>query len=280
MRQKYYFHQLRTPEMIDFLNRNEIPYKVSEESSIVPTFLTFTLWSNQENTAAFLVELTAMSVSPLIFHEYTESDRKKAEYLWLWPQKQKMEIIGSEDAFRYECEYRSVIGKKCYGHELQIGPVTIRKEPSEKGKATFWTEDTGFSMLFADQKIKTAAEAADIKGIHFMDVKLKSGKNSERIVQLNSDNIIPAEAIEKGHGERVHKCPVCGREKYDINSGEYCLHIDISKIPQGVDFCKTEDIYGGYSPFPLYIVSQRFYRLLKNADLTAGAKFSPVVKKD
>lgn len=280
MRQKYYFHQLRTTELLDFLNRNKIQYKVSEESNVVPTFLTFTLWSNHSKTLAYLDELKEMGISPLIFNEYTELDRKNAEYLWLWPQKQQIEIVDSDDAFRYECEYRSVFGKKCYGHEVQIGRATVRKDPPEKGKSVFWTEDTGFSMLFADRKIKTEAEAAGITGLRCMDVILKSGKISERIVQLTTDHIIPAEAIEKGHGERVNRCPVCGKEKYDINSGEYCLHIDFAKIPQGCDFCKTDDIYGGNIPFPLYIISQRFYRVLKDVGLTSGVKLSPILKKE
>ena len=278
MKYRYYFCKPNKPELISFLDQNQIKYEVLNYGSIGLNLVKFILWSNQKQTAYYLEELEKITEKPLIFIEYTESERMKANFLWLLPKKQVIDIINEDESFAYSCQYTSIMGHICYKHMAQKSIIAIAKEPSAKTKTAFWTESTGFGEVFVKREVLDAVRSDSLSGIDFLNVRLKNGTYSENLFQMTSKNVIDRSCIEPGHGEVVEKCPVCGKEQYDFSSGSYRLHLNTSKIKENSDLYITERMYGAGFAFPLYVISQKFYRLLKENGLTGGASFSPVVE--
>lgn len=276
MRFRYYFCEREKPELIDFLKQNQIKYKISGNGSARKANIIFNIYSDGTYAEWYIEQFKQIKVFPLVYTEYSEEDRLNAKLLWLWPKSQKIDIINENEAYDFLCEYRSAFGHSCHKHEVQKGLIAIAKEPATLSKNCFWTISTGFSELFVSRRVYEAVQNSPLKGVQFLNVILKNGDTSDNLFQMVSPNIITRDCIEIGHGEIIERCCVCGAEQYSINSGEYQLHLDISKLKMESDFYMTERIFGAGITEPLYVISQSFYRLLKENGLTGGAQISPV----
>ena len=104
---------------------------------------------------------------------------------------------------------------------------------------------------------------------------LKNGNYSDKLYQMTSKCVIQRETIATGYGEKILKCPVCGKEKFGISSS-YQLHLNKFDTISNNDFIITERVFGEDVPYSLHIVSQRFYRLLKQHKLARNVNFEPV----
>lgn len=276
MRYQYYFCSINKPQLVNFLQANVIEYKVTEASKIVPSFVTFNLWSDKEETNLLLKELKDLYCTPMSKKAvFTEAERKNAKWLWLWPKSQSIDIENEDDAYDYSCVNYDSLGEKIIHHEVQKGLIAISREPSPKSRNSFWTESTGFGVLFASKKVFDAVNSGSFEGIDFWNVLKKNGSKCENIFQMRSKQVIGQECIEFGHGEIVDRCPMCGKIQYGISS-DYIMHMHFNKIQPEIDFFETERIFGQGIAHPNFIVSQRFYRFLKENKLTGGLDFSPI----
>ena len=116
----------------------------------------------------------------------------------------------------------------------------------------------------------------ELIGVQFKNVMLRKGMYSEKLFQLSSDKVLGKECIGIGFGEKILTCPKCGKEQYCIEDA-YQLHLDFSRLREISDLYVTESVFGEGIARPLYIISQRFYQLLKEANLASRITFSPVV---
>lgn len=144
-------------------------------------------------------------------------------------------------------------------------------------QTAFWTEDTGLAERFADYRVYNLVKENFLNGIEFKKVMDKKGVYSETLYQMTSTNILGSECIGKGYGEEKEICHICGREQYCIDNA-YQLHLDFSKIDLQSDLYMTERIFGPGISYPLYIISQRFYQLLKQNKLAGGVTFEAVAE--
>ena len=71
---------------------------------------------------------------------------------------------------------------------------------------------------------------------------------------MTSSNILKKEDIVWGYGEKIEKCPMCGKEQY-----------------------VTERLFSEGFARPIYVISQKFYRLLVENKLDKNISFCPVV---
>ena len=134
---------------------------------------------------------------------------------------------------------------------------------------------TGFGELFTDSRVVNLAKEAGLTGIQFHNVFLKNRKISEKIFQATSENVLGNELIGKGYGERKIVCSMCGKVQYYVDNA-YQLHLDFDSIPVKSDFYMTERLFGEGQAYPLYLISQKFYRLLKENNLTGNLTIAPV----
>lgn len=277
MRYKYFFFEKHRPDLVDWLNEKGIKFTL-DGGGCVPVFVNFTLWSNNTNIYEYLDHLDAMRVKkPVITAEYTASELSNAQLLIIEPRRQCIEITNSGEAYQYSCTWVNQHGIRKVGHEDQKGFFAISKEPSTKTQTAFWHEDTGFAEIFTDSRVYNLAKQYNLEGIVFNPVYLKSGTRSENIFQMTSENKINKQCIEFGHGERRLTCHLCGKEQFFINSA-YQLHLYVDKIELNQDFYVTEHIFGEGIPYPVYIISQRFYQILKENKLTGNLTLLPVVE--
>ena len=125
-------------------------------------------------------------------------------------------------------------------------------------------------------RIKKLSEEANLNGMNFGNILSKKGESVANLFLLDSPCKLPLEAVAPGHGETPYKCACCGRVALEFTNS-YTLHLKAASIPDGTDFCMTDSFWGEGFSFPFYIISQRFYRLLKENKLTGGIRLSPVI---
>ena len=279
MQYQYYFFVRSTEKLITYLQTNDIAYKVREYSNIQETFVQFTLVSNHKKVNFLLNELANMNCKPTIYIKYTEMERKSAQFLWVWPKRQSIEIVNDMEAYDYHCAGATVFGETAYKHEVQKGLLSIAREPSPKSQNSFWTESTGFSVLFASNKVVDMLRSANFEGINIIPVLKRSGQTCETIYQIRAKNLITQECIQLGHGEIRERCPICGKEQFGFNDS-FVLHLYLEKVPYQCDFYETERIFGLGIAHPLFIISQRFYCFLKENKLTGGLDIAPIFPAD
>ena len=276
MKLRYYFCDRFDATLEDFLQKEKIKYKVTNATTRLP-LIVFNIWSDEkdfEYKLRIVRELCARE--PLRFAEYSSSEYSNAKLLIMRPKKQQIGIINENDAFRYSCKWINSIGETVVRHEKQIGVLSIDKEPSISSTTAFWCEDSGFFIIFASKHFVDLSIQNHLTGIVFRDVMLKNGERSKNLFQISSDNTINRDCIGTGYGEIVEVCPHCGAEQYFIDEAHQ-LHLDYSKIQTQSDLYLTEQIFGQGDPYSLYLISQRFYQLLKQAKLDAHVAFSPVI---
>lgn len=269
---RYSFHGLKNDDLICWLEGNDIPYTFRE------TFVCFEIKSTNSKADVLLKQLCTMRIiGPCVTAEFTPTELANAKYLMISPTKQCVDIINAQETYSKSCTWSTSMGYKKVGHMEQIGHFKIAKEPSSKTSTAFWHEDTGFAEIFTDRRVYSLAKQNDLEGIVFNPVYLKKGSCSENIFQMTSDCKIAKDCIEFGHGERRLTCHLCGKEQFFINSA-YQLHLYMDKLEPNKDLYVTERIFGEGIPYPVYIISQRFYQLLKANKLTGRLDLLPVVE--
>lgn len=272
MKYEYYFYRDAKPELVDYLNSEKIPCKLDLSYPNDPKVV-FRLWSTGAGTERQLRELEKIGVRwPIISVTYTKRELENAELLKLRPRKQWVSVTNEEVSSRYTCP----IGRDKFMHEEQIGPYCISKEPKSSGRTAFWCEDTGWADVFTDFRVKKLAEDHGLVGVEFLDVLLRENRVSQNIFQLRSSARIPRDAICLGYGEQPISCPVCGREQYGTHD-IYQLHLDFARFPAGNDLYMTESMWGYGFAYPMYVISQRFYRLLRENKLDGYLNLLPVI---
>lgn len=275
MRYQYYFCERASEKIISYLDEKNILYKPKNPEW--GELIVFSVWSNNKSCEMILKELESMKVdSPLRFVTYTEKEISNSKYLVMRPKKQVVDIINYGEAYRYSCEWISSMGLEKVNHAEQVGTFAIRKEPSSKTSTAFWVEDTGFAEVFTDKRVYELVREYSLQGIKFENVMNKKRVYSENIFQMKSPHIINMDLIEMGHGERKEVCHICGKEQFFIDN-IYQLHLDFSKLEVQSDLYMTERMWGQGIAYPIYIISQRFYQLLKQNKLVGGISLSPVI---
>lgn len=277
MRYRYYFCERYQPELVDYLIMNKIKYEISKGWQ---TLITFSILSTTENSDEHLINLKDIAArSPLVFAEYTASEYAKAKLLVMTPKSQYFDISNHEEAFRYDCTWINSFGREVKRHEEQIDILEIHQQPKINTQRAFWCESTGFSVIFADYRIVELVKNNSLSGIDFKNVKLKNGTYSDKLFQMTSSNILDEDCIVFGYGEKTLECPVCKRKQYAVDTS-YQLHLNFNKIQNESDLYVTKNIFGEGIAYPTYIVSQRFYKLIKDNKLAGGIAFEPVAEHD
>ena len=274
MRYKYYYCLPTNSQLIELLESNHICYKTSGGKS-TPLFTIFSLWSSDKNTSALVESLANIChQDPIVTPEFSKAELEKAKLLVIRPKKQIIKIINGKEAFSHSCTWNA-FGITRVNHEWQIGTLAIAKEPSITTNTALWASDSGFAEIFADSRVYDLAASNNLSGINFEKVLLKNGQYSNNIYQMTSKHLIQKEMIAVGHGEKIQKCPICGKEQFSINSA-YQLYLNNSEALVDCDFYTTDRIFGDGIAEPLFIISQRLYQLLKQNNLAKNVVFTPV----
>ena len=266
-------------ELENWLKNHDLKYEVIG-GEFTNKCLYFSIWSSRKDCTLLLDELHRMAyIKPSACVHYSDKDLSSAKLLTIRPKAVTMCIENEAESFRYDCCWsymadRFEIHKA--NHEEQTGIIMIKKEPSMTAKPVFWGPDDGRTIIFADRKVRNLVEMENVNGISFQNVLLKNNDLSKRIFQLKANQKICCEDIVWGKGVREIVCKMCGKKQFMLPS-TYQLHIHDANIYHEIDFFTTESIFGEGIPQPIYIISQRFYQLLKQYKFTSRVDFTPVI---
>lgn len=211
MRYKYYFTDLSNPNLLHWLEENEVCYYCRGR------FVCFDIWSDSQKADNLLEQLKTTSVvGPIVTAHFTQSELSEASLLMISSRKQCIDIINGQEAYSRSCEWTNPYGIKKARHKKQQNWFAIAKEPSVKTQTAFWHEDTGFAELFTDVRVHDLVKQNNLEGITFHPVYLKNRACSQNIFQITSESKVDTACIEFGHGERKLGCPICGKEQFFI----------------------------------------------------------------
>ncbi len=271
--------------LIDYLIKNNISYKIKEIKVCGDQLIKFDLYSTTKDIDKHQVELKKLmhvhDSEPSISWEYTEKEIESAKLLWIWPRSQSVDMDERflDDTFEFSCEFTAIDGTPAFKHMKQVGFIHIEREPNIKTKTAFWFESIGNAKIFTDIRVAELVKNAQLKDVELKNVYIKKDVLSKNIFQLTTSNIITENCIIFDPNEKVCKCRMCGKKQYVIH-GDYQLRLDFSKIKVGSDLYITEEIFEEGFAHSLYIISQRFYQLLKQYNLHRGLIVQPVVESN
>lgn len=272
MKYEYHFITWKNVQLIEFLNKHNIEYKEGSNQS----WIKFSICSSLPEAEFYLKELEKVNIKgDYTTVEFTSKELLEAEFLMMRPNRQSIDIE-NEGAFQYGCRWISKSGHEFMRHEEQVKELVVKKVPPMKKNNAFWCESTGFSIIFADKRIQKLAEENSLTGIEFKNVFLQNGKCSDEFFQMTSSNVLKKEGIVWGYGEKIENCSRCGKEQYVIDNA-WQLHLDFSKIEKQSDLYVTESIFGEGIARPIYVISQKFYRILVENKLNRSITFYPVI---
>ena len=267
-------------DLLTFLEENKIKHIVDKSTRIWGVIMD--VYSTRPDYQQLLEQLEerfhASKFSPQV--EYTAKDRDAAEYLWIRSKKLCIEVANADEAYEYSC-YHTPPGHQAPrpNHETQVSMLRVCNVPKPTTQTAFCTTDFDDGYLFADHRIKALAEAHQLKGIEFHPVRRWNGQISEDFFQVLGTPFVSVSAMARGYGEEFTTCPVCGKEMMHV-TGCYQMHLNRSQLDTSLDFLYTEPVCGPLHPFSCQLISQRFYRLLKQEKLAGGLFFNPVVLHD
>lgn len=280
MRYEYCFGERWRQDVCNYLERHNVPYKILGGEYGIPQLIKFSIWNTRKDCDVLLEELHKIAhLKPRVFAHYSEKDLSNSRLLEIRLKSIKMCIENVDESFRYDCSYSYTADgfefHKAH-HEEQIGTIMIAKEPAVTTKTVFWGPDDGGTIIFADKKVVDLVQQENVNGVLFHNVLLKNKKPSARICQMLADHIIQHKDIVWGRGEEEQICSMCGKKQYTLPDA-YQLHLHDDSVYREKDFFSTERIFGDGIAQPIYIISQRFYQLLKQNKYTAQVDFVPVV---
>lgn len=274
MKKEYYYCDLYSEPLIELLNKNNVKYEILDYGTLVPKKIRFTVMEGHPIIALFPDYSTT---EPLITCVYSEKELLEAEYLEFRPIRLAIDIINPEEAFECPCTWVSDSGTIHYGHITQKGMLTIASFRGSE-KTYFFHESAGVSFLFARKSAADVLKNNNITGIQYWPVHQKTRRKElieSNFYQLVSDHIINTDCICLDEVERIIHCPVCGKEQYLLSPG-YQLKLYSEKLTLNQDFYMTEPVFGAGIPMPVFFVSQRIYRLLKEQHFDKNVIFEPV----
>ena len=215
------------------------------------------------------------------FPVYSESELLNAKWLSVRCVYYKVTPTNWCDCEELTCccgntDYGAPIGK----HYLQKAFYTV-KRPVKWGKNFFASGARSEYNLFCNDIARRYLLNNHLNGVSCDPVLQKSnGQHFPDLFQLNSSHQVPDAAFCPISDIKEHKCLQCGMKmmQFQNSRAQYALSGDC--LDNTIDFYKTPPLFlgpalltGGQHRF---LVSQRFYRVLKDNLLDRNLVFTPL----
>ena len=240
-----------------------------------PPIVTFDLKSNSKSFDEQYAAASRCARPLAVWSKYDQKEYESAAWILFRPHRHCIDVTNDEDAWFHVCARPGYTGGNAHIHDQeQIADLRIEKIPP-RTKTVFYARDTGYGAIFADERVYNFAQEHGISGMNFRKVWTRTGKPRENFYQITSDNIITRDQIARGFGEDYSECPYCYKKQIVLD-GEHMLHLKMSENELQGDFWMTESIFGEGIAHPCFLISQRFYRLLKENKMLNSVTLEPV----
>lgn len=282
---RYYYTEY-DEKLHNILLKYNVKVKIDEPDVVYKTKrMAFTVYENGQGWdeyESFLPERINC-----IDYEYSKKEMNESKWFYVRSTCMKLDNL-NENTFEYSCyseEEYFVAGKmrKRVYHELQVEPFAFKPIKWNDRNHIYSAFEGGYDIMFCDDIVKELMMTNNVNGIKFEKV-LWAKKNIElpNAHQITTDNIIPDEALviegfEKGYVS-IKKCPICGRITY-IPNNAFILGAREEYLDENVDIYRTNYLFGMSRGLPMYIISQKIYKLLENNKMTRNLKIRPLILK-
>lgn len=273
------------------LEQYKVPYRRSDATG----WVSFDVDPAQESFADIWHSLLGLQAS----HEgkkacrvryenvYSETDRLSAAYLYVLSTFNCLEPVNDETVMAGSCYLGSWTPSDLgplfhfdkpidhYRHWVQAEPFVIKKRVNWRPNRSFGGCQVFLFPLFCNDHAKEIITSAGLRGASFRPV-LQHGTGQEMpdLWQLWPQEL--EDFLEAGPHTEEHVCEICGRRYFTPVRGDAEYQIRADSIPEDLDFFQSWPIIGDEKCMPIYIVSQRAYRVLKAANIIRSLVFRPV----
>ena len=214
--------------------------------------------------------------------QYSEEERSKAKWLHVYST-----YFGIDNGFgewrrfyknihatgRYVTAFGEKTSVKEYEHKIQIAPLQSNTPPKWRSTRQFCTDKYSGFVLLCSEVARQTIKDSELNGATFCPVlSAKTGEEYANVLQL-----MPAmceDFLAPGPFIKTWTCNTCGKTLYrHMVTGRGELLIREEQIPKNLDFVQTPPIVSGC---PYYVISQRAYHILKDAQITRSLVFEPL----
>lgn len=268
MRIKEIFSEQLSDSLLALLNKHGIKYTVIELA--VPRVY-FSLYRDQPCFSVFAA--VSESACRVAAAEYSQAEMNASEWLVFNPKHNRVEIINQDESFSYTCGSAE---ENRFHHREQVGTIRIASDIKWKPGQYFLASDTGFSEIYTNKAVVELIASSGIKGCRFADIVDRKGSLCTNTFQLLSDALLYENSFAFGYGEKTEICPYCGKKQYYYD-GTYQFRIYRSALKEDVDFYMTPCLFGSGQAEPIYLISKRFYKLLKDNKMLRNTIVTPAI---
>ncbi len=263
-----------TERLANILTVNNIRYEIVGDKKITGLMLVFDV---EKGTEISRIVEGMTHWNPIITNKYSENEKMDAVFLTIVPTKH-LEIDNNEEAFAYMCRSSLLFKSDKYNHEEQIKDIRIKKEPPISSKTAFFSSECNGHGMFCSSRIHDLACVNGLTGLCFRQVINRKGEVCTNVFQMMSEKKVFIESISKDNIKKIKHCPRCGKQKYIVET-DYQLHLlsDMMKTYENDDFVQTEAVFGEGIPHSIELISQKFYRILKDRMLLKNTIVEPVL---
>lgn len=169
------------------------------------------------------------------------------------------------------------------GHHFVIDEPFVLEQPVKMRPTQFFCTSAVFQQaVFCSARAKEILEAENLRGITFLPVMKRGGETAcDDLFQLDAATI-PAEALVPLQYMEQKRCEFCGMPLLTPLDGRERFGIDRRFLDNSVDIYKTPPMFAETNariPFTCkerYLISAKFYRVLKQKRMTRGLKLAPL----
>lgn len=265
-------------QLVKLLEDYQVPYSRSDGELRENGFdyLMYTISERHPQFALLSEQFHGLpQVSILESVRYSEQERLQAEWLTVRAITAKVELCREEETFACSGYYQQ--GDKAHHRVLTGAPFYLTGPLRHSRHQNFFCSDEATDHhIFCTERARQVLESAEAE-INFARVLYDStGDPVADLYYLAFRKTLPAEAVVSDNCPEEYLCPCCGQRTF-------FPPIDPLKV-KGKDLagcrnaCKTAEIFssGGNFAYPLNLISQALYRLLKENMLLRGLEFAPV----
>lgn len=152
------------------------------------------------------------------------------------------------------------------------------KRTPKWGKRNFCMTNWVYDELFVSPKAKELLESSDLKGVSFLNVLNKSGREVLADIYQMQIPYILRKALETSSDriKKISNCPICDKRKF-LSNGRGKFEFKKEIFLNAPDFVKSAEQFGsGLIASRLILVSQKAYRFIVENKLDSSLVFEPI----
>lgn len=217
-------------------------------------------------------------------NSFSDSEIEQARWLHLRSIFAGFECCNKKWPYHSECLRGDQVidGKKIgvqHEHLIQVASFEAKRSPKWKKERQFCSNySSAMTALFCSDQAKEMIEQNGLTGAQFSTVfHCNSTQVLDNLWQLTAveveDFLMPNQDVI------VWECESCGRKRYSARNGKGAFGIQENNVPRGLDFFQSFPVVGADIGYPYLVISAKACRALKQAGITRGLVFEPMLSK-